>query len=138
MERGYKMRIYPNKEQSILINKTLGCSRFVFNQGLALRNDNYKNGLPANYKATNDKLNELKASEETSFLKEVDSIALQQSLRDLDTSFKNFFSKKAKYPNFKSKHNYNQSYRTINQKDNIRFDGNRIKLPKLGWVKVKK
>ena len=138
MERGYKMRIYPNKEQAILINKTLGCSRFIFNQGLALRSDNYKNGLPANYKATNDKLNELKASEETSFLKEVDSIALQQSLRDLDTSFKNFFSKKAKYPNFKSKHNYNQSYRTINQKDNIRFDGNHIKLPKLGWIKVKK
>ena len=51
MERGYKMRIYPNKEQAILINKTLGCSRFVFNQGLALRSDNYKNGLPANYKA---------------------------------------------------------------------------------------
>jgi putative transposase len=110
MERGYKMRIYPNKEQTILINKTLGCSRFIFNQCLAFRSDNYKNGLPANYKATNDKLNELKTSEETSFLKEVDSIALQQSLRDLDTSFKNFFSKKAKYPNFKSKHNYNQNY----------------------------
>lgn len=55
MERGHKMRIYPNKDQAILINKTLGCSRFVFNQGLALRNDNYKNGLSANYKATNDK-----------------------------------------------------------------------------------
>ena len=138
MERGYKMRIYPNKVQAILINKTLGCSRFVFNQGLALRNDNYKNGLPANYKATNDKLNELKADEDTSFLKEVDSIALQQSLRDLDTSFRNFFSKKSKYPKFKSKRNYNQSYRTINQGNNIRFDGNHIKLPKLGWVKVKK
>lgn len=138
MERGYKMRIYPNQEQTVLINKTLGCARFVFNQGLAFRSDSYKAGLPANYSATNSKLNQLKADEDTAFLKEVDSIALQQSLRDLDAGFRNFFSKRNKYPKFKSKHDHNQSYRTINQGNNIRFDGNQIRLPKLGWMKVKK
>ena len=76
MERGYKMRIYPNKEQSILINKTLGCSRFVFNQGLALRSDNYKNGLPANYGVTNAKLNELKADTDTAFLRKLSILTL--------------------------------------------------------------
>ena len=137
MERGYKMRIYPNQEQKILINKTLGCVRSIYNRGLALREENYKKGLPANYKVTNQMLTDLKADETTAYFKEPDSIALQQSLRDLDTGYVNFFSGRSRRPVYKSKHNYNQSYRTINQKDNIRFDGNRIKLPKLGWVKVK-
>lgn len=91
MERGYKMRIYPSEEQAVLINKTLGCSRFVYNQGLALRKSNYENGLPANYSVTSKKLTELKADKDTNFLKEVDSVALQQALRDLDTGYKKFF-----------------------------------------------
>ena len=138
MEHGYKMRIYPTKEQAIFINKTLGCSRFVYNQGLALRKSNYENKLPANYGVTSARLTEMKAEKDTAFLKEVDSIALQQSLRDLDAAYKKFFLGKSKYPRFKSKHDHRQSYRTINQGNNIRFDGNRINLPKMGWVKVKK
>ncbi len=138
MEHGYKMRIYPTEEQAVLINKTLGCSRFVYNQGLALRKSNYENGLPANYYVTNQKLNELKADKDTCFLKEADSVALQQALRDLDIGYKKFFSKDAKYPRFKSKHDHRQSYRTMNQGDKIRFSGNKIRLPKLGWVKIKK
>lgn len=71
------------------------------------------------------------------FLKDVDSIALQQSLRDLDRGFKNFFEKRARHPQFKIKHNNRQSYRTINQGDNIRIVGKYLKLPKLGYVKIK-
>lgn len=138
MERGYKMRIYPNEGQTVFIDKTLGCSRFVYNQGLALRKSNYEHDLPANYRATNSMLTEMKAEDDTAFLKEVDSIALQQSLRDLDTAYQNFFLGKSKYPTFKSKRDHRQGYRTINQGNNIRFDGNRIKLPKMGWVKVRK
>ena len=67
----------------------------------------------------------------------MDSIALQQSLRDLDRAYKNFFNKLADYPNFKSKHSHKQSYRTINQDDNIRIADKYIKLPKLGYVKFK-
>ena len=71
------------------------------------------------------------------FLKEVDSIALQQSLRDLDRAYQNFFKRLGKYPCFKSKHNHHQSYRTLNQGDNIRIEDGKLKLPKLGFVKVK-
>ena len=62
------------------------------------------------------------------------SIALQQSLRDLNTAFKNLFEQRAGYPKFKSKHNHWQSYRTINQNNKIRIVDNYIKLPKLGYV----
>ena len=67
----------------------------------------------------------------------MDSIALQQSLRDLDRGFVNFFQKRATHPIFKSKHNRHQSYRTVNQGDNIRIAGKYIKLPKLGYVKIR-
>ena len=83
------------------------------------------------------KMTELKKCDDFSFLKVVDSIALQQSLRDLDRGFVNFFQKRAAHPVFKSKHNHHQSYRTINQGDNIRIVGRYIKLPKLGYVKVR-
>lgn len=135
--KGYKMRIYPTKEQAVLINKTLGCSRLIFNKGLAFREEAYKNNQPSNYKSTNAMLTAMKKQEETSFLKEVDAIALQQSLRDLDKAYANFFKGVAKHPVFKSKHNYNQSYRTISQNGNIRFENGCIFLPKLKFVKVK-
>lgn len=82
-------------------------------------------------------LQTLKKQDGFAFLKDVDSIALQQSLRDLDRGFKNFFEKRARHPQFKSKHNNHQSYRTLNQGDNIRIVGKYIKLPKLGYVKIK-
>lgn len=67
----------------------------------------------------------------------MDSIALQQSLRDLDRGFVNFFQKRAAHPTLKSKHHNHQSYRTINQGNNIRIVGKYVKLPKLGLVKVR-
>lgn len=82
-------------------------------------------------------LTELKRCEDFAFLKLVDSIALQQSLRDLERGFVNFFRKRAAYPTFKSKHNRRQSYRTVNQGDNIHIVGRYIKLPKLGFVKIR-
>lgn len=137
MKKGIKFRAYPNKEQQNLINQTLGCSRLIYNKGLAMRNEAYNNGLKIGYTQTSAMLTELKKQDDFAFLKDVDSIALQQSLRDLDRGFKNFFDKKAKHPQFKSKHNNHQSYRTINQGDNIRVVGKYLKLPKLGYVKIK-
>lgn len=137
MRKGVKFRIYPNREQENLIRQTLGCCRLVYNKGLALRNEAYKNGGKAGYSDTSLMLTELKKREEFSFLKEADSIALQQSLRDLDRGFTNFFQKRARHPQFKSKHNNHQSYRTINQRDSIRIVGKYLKLPKLGLVKVR-
>ena len=137
MQKGVKFRIYPNREQKNLINQTLGCCRLIYNKGLVMRNEAYQNGDKIGYSQTSAMLTELKKSEDFAFLKTVDSIALQQSLRDLDRGFVNFFQKRASHPVFKSKHDNHQSYRTINQGDNIRIVGKQIKLPKLGYVKVR-
>ena len=137
MQKGIKFRIYPNRKQKNLIHRTLGCCRLIYNRGLAMRKEGCENGKKIGYTQTSAMLTELKKQEEFAFLKEADSIALQQSLRDLDRGFVNFFQKRASHPIFKSKHNRFQSYRSINQKDNIRIVGRYIKLPKLGFVKVR-
>ncbi len=123
MQKGIKFRIYPNREQQNLINQTLGCCRLIYNRGLAMRNEAFGNGRKIGYSQTSAMLTELKKSDDFAFLKVVDSIALQQSLRDLDRGFVNFFQKRAAHPTFKSKHNHHQSYRTVNQGDNIRIVG---------------
>ena len=102
-----------------------------------MRKEAYENGQKIGYSQTSAMLTELKRGEDFAFLNVVDSIALQQSLRDLDRGFTNFFQKRAAHPTFKSKHNRHQSYRTINQGDNIRIVGKYIKLPKLGLVKIR-
>lgn len=137
MQKGIRFRIYPNGEQQNLINQTLGCCRLIYNEGLAMRNEAYDNGSKIGYSQTSAMLTDLKKKEDFAFLKVVDSIALQQSLRDLDRGFVNFFKKRAAHPSFKSKHNHYQTYRTINQGENIRIVGKYIKLPKLGFVKLR-
>lgn len=137
MNKGVKFRAYPNKIQENLINQTFGCCRLIYNKGLAMRNDGFANGKKIGYTQTSALLSDLKRQDDYSFLKDVDSIALQQSLRDLDRSFINFFKKQSRYPKFKSKHDNHQSYRTINQGNNIRIVDKYIKLPKLGYVKIK-
>lgn len=102
-----------------------------------MRNEAYQNGSKIGYLQTSAMLTDLKKHDDFAFLKVVDSIALQQSLRDLDRGFVNFFQKRASHPQLKSKHNHHQSYRTINQRNNIRIVGKYIKLPKLGYVKVR-
>lgn len=137
MKKGVKFRIYPNKEQENLIQQTLGCCRLIYNRGLAMRNEAFENGNKIGYSQTSAMLTALKKSEDFAFLKVVDSVALQQSLRDLDRGFVNFFQKRAAPPVFKSKHKRHQSYRTVNQGDNIHITGKYVKLPKLGYVKIR-
>lgn len=114
--KAIKYRICPNKEQQNLINKTLGCCRLMYNIGLDIRNKAFENGEKIGYTQTSAMLTELKRTDEFSFLRDVDAVALQQSLRDLDQGFINFFQKRARHPRFKSKHNNRQSYRTMSQK----------------------
>ena len=124
---GYKFCIYPNRTQENLINRTLGCARFVFNHFLAVRRDEWKaNHNSLTYVKTSKLLTDLKKRKETAWLSEVDSMALQESLRNLDCAFQNFFAKRARYPRFKSKRSHSQSYRTRNQSGGIRIEGNRI------------
>lgn len=137
MKKGIKFRAYPNKEQQNLINQTFGCCRLIYNKGLEIRREAYENGLKVGYVQTCAMITELKKNSDFEFLKEIDSSALQQSLRDLDRAFTNFFQKRASYPTFKSKHDSRQSYRTPIINNNIRIEGNYLKLPKLGYVKIK-
>lgn len=138
--RAYKYRLYPNKKQQELINKTIGCCRFVYNYYLNKKIELYKvEQKSMSYNACANDLKLLKKEKE--WLKEVDSISLQQSLKDLDVAYQNFFrrikngDKQVGFPKFKSKKNPKQSYRTQNVNNNISIDGNKIKLPKLGLVR---
>jgi putative transposase len=128
-----------------MIQKTFGCSRYVYNYFLALRNELYQQqNKTLGYSACCKELTILKTQLENLWLNEVDSTALQASLKNLDVAYKNFFDniKKGKkpygYPKFKSKKAHKQSYKTKNNKNTIKvFNNNRIQLPKLGIVKCK-
>lgn len=135
--RGYKYRIYPNKSQKEQLNKTFGCCRFVYNHFLAVRTNSYKEtGKSVGYLECSRQLTQLKTKEEFSWLKEADSVALQESLRNLDTAFDNFFDKHTGYPQFKSKHNHCFSYRTRNQNNGVRLEDDYIIIPKVGKVYI--
>lgn len=137
VNKAYKFRIYPNKEQEILIAKTIGCSRFVFNHFLGMWNDTYKEtGKGLTYNACSAQLPQLKI--ELEWLKEVDSIAIQSALKNLADAYKRFFKKQNDKPRFKSKKNNVQSYTTKHTNGNIAIVDNKIKLPKLGFVKFAK
>uniref|UniRef100_UPI001FABEC9D RNA-guided endonuclease TnpB family protein n=1 Tax=Bacillus sp. FJAT-47783 TaxID=2922712 RepID=UPI001FABEC9D len=118
VNKAYKFRIYPNKDQEILITKTIGCSRFVFNYFLAKWNDAYKEtGKGLTYNACSSQLTQLK--KELVWLKEVDSIAIQSSLKNLADAYSRFFKKQNDKPRFKSKKNPVQSYTTKHTNGNI-------------------
>lgn len=135
MHKALKVRIYPNTKQITLIAKTLGCVRFVYNYMLALRKKTYEEtGHGISCDACIKMLPDLKKT--FPFLKEPDSIALQQSVRHLDDAFTRFFNKQNDYPQFKKKR-YDRSYTTMRVKNNIQIDGNAVVLPKLGRVKAK-
>ena len=140
MYKAYKFRLYPNDNQKILINKTFGCTRFIYNHFL---NKCKEKGFIKAY----DMCKELKELVlDYPFLKEVDSMALRCSIFNLEDSYKNYFSKRSAYPSFKNKFS-KQSYRTNcitsvykNKKySNIEIDikEKMIKVPKLGLVKIR-
>jgi putative transposase len=142
MEKAYKFRLYPNKQQTELINKTFGCCRYIYNHYLAKRIELYKQDKSTmNYNACSADLKEFKKSLE--WLKEVDSVSLQSSLKDLDMAYQSFFREVKKcnsnqgFPKFKSKKNNYKSYKTKYTNGNIQVLYNKIKLPKLGLVKCK-
>lgn len=140
MLKAYKYRIYPNKEQEDIINKTIGSCRFVFNHYLAKRRFAYENyKISLNYNSNANDLKWLKG--QYPWLKEVDSISLQQTLKDLDQAYKNFFRRvkqgEGGFPKFKSKKNNKQSFRSQCVNSNIRIVNNKIKFPKLGLIKFR-
>lgn len=132
MNKAYKFRIYPTKEQEVLLTKTFGCVRFVYNKMLEDKINHYKE--------TKEKLNNTPAQYKSEFewLKEVDSLALANAQMNLQTAYNNFFrSPKVGFPKFKSKHKNRTTYTTNNQKGSVRIEDSKIKLPKIGLVKIK-
>ena len=137
VHKAYKFRIYPDSNQALLIVKTIGCSRFVFNHFLAERSSAYESEKRTlSYNDCSAMLTQLK--KELTWLSEVDSTALQSSLRFLDDSFKRFFSRQNDYPRFKSRKNPVQSYTSKFTNNNIAVEGSFLKLPKLGLVRFAK
>jgi transposase, IS605 orfB family len=133
VNKGFKIKIYPTKEQKILIKKTFGCVRYVYNRMLKLKQKAYSIfELKLSYIKLSNILTKLK--QRKNWLCEVDAVALQQCLRDLDIAYTNFFNE-AGYPNFKSKRGKN-SYRTNNK---LKFDQDNkmIRIPKVGWIKFR-
>ncbi len=137
VNKAYKFRIYPNSKQRELIAKTIGCSRFVFNHFLNAWNNEYRQTSKGmTYNTCSAQMTLLK--KELVWLKEVDSTALQSSLKNLVDAFDRFFKKQNDAPRFKSKKNKVQSYTTKYTNNNIAIVDNKIKLPKLGIVRFAK
>ncbi len=133
MNIAYRFRIYPTEEQKILLGKTFGCCRFLYNQMLNDKIQEYEKtkkmlkNTPAMYK------------KEYPFLKEVDSLALANVQLHLEKAYKNFFrDPKIGFPRFKSKHHSKNSYTTNVVNGNILVEDKRIRLPKLKWISMKK
>jgi len=129
MYKAYKYRIYPTSEQEALLAKSFGCARWFWNYALNISQETYKNtgkGLSRGY--IQGLLPALK--KEYEWLKDPYSQCLQVVALNLSTAYKNFFDKRAMLPKFKSKH----GRQSIGYPQNVKFDGDKISLPKIGLV----
>lgn len=135
MKRGNRYRIYPNKEQKVLLEKHFGCTRFVYNKLLHIKSTLYKQcRISISEFDLNNHLLVLK--EIYPWLKEVNSGALQQANRNLNSAFNHFFKDGFGYPQRKKKKDHHFSFQ-LPQHYNLNVEKSEIKLPKLGWIKVK-
>lgn len=137
--KSFVFRIYPNQMQKAFFENTFGCSRFVYNTFLSKRIECYREeNRVLTYSQCAKELTEMKSREEYAFLREVDSIALQQALRHLDQAFKNYCKGNGSgFPKYKSKTQRSQSYTTVKVNNNLSLNDGVLRLPKIGIVKIK-
>jgi len=129
IKRAYRFRFYPTPEQETILAQTFGCTRFVYNRMLRERTDAwFERQERMGYHATSAMLTKLKKEPECAWLNDVSSVPVQQALRHLQTAFANFFAKRAKYPNFKSKHDKQSAEYTTSA---FKWDGKALKLAKM-------
>src|ERR1700761_6333652 len=104
MRFAYRCRAYPDAEQQVMLNRTFGCVRVVWNRTLAARRERYAaEGKSTSYAETDRALTAMKRDPELAFLNEVSSVPLQQTLRHQHQAFSAFYGKRARYPRFKSR-----------------------------------
>ena len=126
MLRAYRYRFYPTPEEAILLSKTFGCCRFVFNRFLDEKQKHYKETQkPLSYGDCAAKLSDLK--EELNWLSEVSSVPLQQSLRHLDKAFQKFYKREARFPKYKKK---NDGQSATFMKNAFRYEDGNLTLAK--------
>ncbi|STO71492.1 transposase [Avibacterium paragallinarum] len=135
LRKAFKFEIMPNGEQTRKIKQFCGCSRFVFNRALAWQNEQYEqdNSFKFSYTKIANLLPQWK--KELVWLKECHSQVLQQSLKDLESAFKNFFQKRADFPKFKKK-GVKESFR-FPQGCKLEQENDRLFLPKIGWIRYR-
>jgi transposase, IS605 orfB family len=132
LNKSFKVRVYPTEEQQVLLEKTFGANRFVYNYFLNLKIKLYEfYKISLNNINCSKVLTELKKHK--SWLKDVDSVSLQQTLRNLDRAYQRFFSGRGKYPKFKKKQDKN-SYRTNHH---IKINNRYITVPKVGMLRFR-
>lgn len=133
LRKAFRYRLYPNKEQQAGLTVQFGHARFVYNWVLAVRNNYYKeHKKDLGYYELKRMVTALKRQSEYAWLKESDSQVLQAKVEDLDRSFANFFNKRARYPRFKKR----RGHQSIRWPQRFKFEGDRVYLPKVGWVKT--
>lgn len=139
MLKSYKYRIYPNKAQVELIQKTFGCCRFVYNNTLAYRKNLYETEKKSMSKFDCSRYVTGVLKRDYEWLKEVDKFALEQAVFAMDNAYQRFFKLHSGYPKFRSKHNNMRSYTTCITVANIKvlFNENKIQLPKLKLVRAR-
>lgn len=135
LRKAFKFEIMPNGEQIRRIKQFCGCARFVFNRALAWQNEQYEqdNSVKFSYTKIANQLPHWK--KELHWLKDCHSQVLQQSLKDLESAFKNFFQKRADFPKFKKK-GLKESFR-FPQGCKLEQQNNRLYLPKIGWIRYR-
>lgn len=131
MYKATKIRIYPTVEQEQKLAQQFGCSRFVYNEALSFKNELFEIGIKISSFELINRLPFLK--KEFPWLKDADSQVLQQTIRNLDSAFKNLFEKRAEKPKFKKKYSPRQS---IQYPQRVVVEDGKIYLPKIGWVKA--
>ncbi len=129
--KAYKYRIYPTKEQTVLINKHIGSCRWLYNYALEKKTKAYKKDKTrlSRFQLQAD-LPRLKEQKDTEWLKEVNSQSLQVSLEHMDNAFVRFFREKKGFPKFKSKHGSRQSF-SVPQSVKVDWENKRVSIPKL-------
>ncbi|MDD2535198.1 MAG: transposase, partial [Macromonas bipunctata] len=129
IKRAYRFRFYPTPEQEVILARTFGCVRFVYNYMLRLRTEAWERRQERmGYNDTSAALTLLKKQPEYTWLNAVSSVPLQQALRHLQTAFGNFFAKRGRYPQFKRKGSHQSAEYTASA---FRWDGQALKLAKM-------